>query len=76
MKVFLQDAKTGLLFQDPDSWTWDQDDAHQFETLNQALEFARRQHLSGVQVFGVLENAKNGEWVELELQRVPHWAMA
>ena len=50
MQILLRNLKTAQYFQTPDKWTADQMEARDFETLNQAIAFARQNHLAGVEI--------------------------
>jgi len=50
MLILLRNLKTGQYHQSPDKWALNRKEGHDFETLNQAIAFARENHFESAEV--------------------------
>jgi hypothetical protein len=50
MRTLLRRVNSGLYFQEADRWTPDAEQAHNFRSIDRALDFVRRWKLRGVEL--------------------------
>jgi hypothetical protein len=57
MRTLLRRVSSGLYFQSADHWTADTENAHDFRSIDRALEFIRTGELRGVELAFTFRNS-------------------
>jgi len=57
MRTLLRRVSSGMYFQAADQWTPDPDQAHNFRSIDRALEFVRTWKLRGVELAFAFQNS-------------------
>jgi hypothetical protein len=70
MRVVLQNNSTSLYFGDGNQWTTGFRDARDFRSLNNLMEFARKEKLEDVQVVVILERSRGIQFFPFPIQRI------
>jgi hypothetical protein len=66
MKTLLRRVSTGLYFQSAGRWTSEPADAHNFKSIDRALEFIQTWKLRGVELAFAFTNSKNVKGVPVD----------
>ena len=66
MKTLLRRVSSGLYFQGADQWTADPEQAHNFRSIDRALEFVRTWKVRGVELAFAFGDSNNITTASLE----------
>ena len=61
MKTLLRHIATGRYFQSLEKWTLERDDAHDFGLIATATKFARKAHITGLELILSFDSPKQAE---------------
>jgi hypothetical protein len=70
MRVVLQNNSTSLYLGDGNQWTPGFKDAHDFRSLENLIEFSRKEKLEDVQVVVILERSQRIQFFPFPIRRV------
>jgi hypothetical protein len=69
MQIIIRSLKSGQYYQTPGKWTANQKEARNFETLNEAMAFARQNYLASVEILLAFDDPHRD--IHFPLQDVP-----